>query len=322
MSTDACIANTFFDTPPEHNVTFYDIGTNPMDPIEPGKFEQLDHVVVDSKWLSNIQHIWSDRTRALQSHHFVCVVDLNIVIPIVERARRPPRYDWKSLQSEPIAKKYVDGFINNFGKKHICHSLQNKATTIAQCMMDSASDHVPLLSATPHRPWISSRTLFLIEQRNAARAQGNREDIKDLNKQVQVAARADKKHWLDEAIEHGGWQTVRSLRKIQTRHGRLRDKHGDLVDAEKKAETMADYLQEEQWKLYEGPEQLHDVENHAAHLHINTGPVTLEEVRRAVKVLRVQRAAGNDGVPPDLWQVLWSNNYALDIIRELCDSCW
>ena len=56
--------------------------------------------------------------------------------------------------------------------------------------------------------------------------------------------------------------------------------------------------------LYDGPEQLPDVENHAAHLHINTGPVALDEIRRAVMVLRDQRAAGNDGVPPDLWQVL------------------
>ena len=166
--------------------------------------------------------------------------------------------------------------------------------------MDSASDHVPLLSATPRRPWISSRTLFLIEQRNEARVRNSREDVQALNKQVQISARADRKRWLDEAIENGGWQAVRALRKKQTpRHGRLRDKHGNLVDVEKKAETMADYLEEEQWKLYEGPEELPDLDNNVALLHINTGPVTLEEVRRAVKFLRVQRAAGNDGVPPD-----------------------
>ena len=322
-ATDTCIANTFFDVAAESKVTYYDIGAHPMDTVLPGAFEQLDHVVLDPKWLPNIRCIWSDRGRVLQSHHFLNLIDLEVNIPKQKRVPRPLRYDWTSLRNSSTAKAYAEQFVENWDSGAHSESIEGKAERIATSMMESASQHVPVLPAAPHRPWISARTLQLIAHRNTTRLQGERINIKTLNKQIQVSARADKKKWLNDAIDAGGWQAIRALRKKKSiQQGRLRDMNGALVESGNRANTMADYLEQVQWKLCEGPEVLPHLERNNTYLNINTGGITLEEVRRAIKSLRVGKAAGNDGTPPDLWQVLWSDDTALEILRDLCSSCW
>ena len=183
-------------------------------------------------------------------------------------------------------------------------------------MLEAAKEILPTIPVQRKRPWISTRTLHLIEERNQERTDGaNTDTVKRLNKQIQLSARADRKHWLDEAITQNGWQAVRALRKGRPmKHGRLRDSEGNLVDSEMRAETMANYLEREQWKLCHDSEPLPNLEEDAGFLHIDVGNITLEEVQRAVKALKVQKAAGSDGVPPDLWHALWRDSAALEIL--------
>eukprot|EP00959_Pyramimonas_sp_CCMP1952_P208709 4365815-Pyramimonas_sp.AAC.1 len=57
-------------------------------------------------------------------------------------------------------------------------------------------------------------------------------------------------------MEAGKRSPVLSGKKPAPCHGRLRDKHGDLVDADQKAETVAYYFEDVQWKLHDGPETI------------------------------------------------------------------
>eukprot|EP00959_Pyramimonas_sp_CCMP1952_P208276 4356814-Pyramimonas_sp.AAC.1 len=79
---------------------------------------------------------------------------------------------------------------------------------------------------------------------------GVQADVKALNKQVQVSARADQRNCMDDAVQEGGWKEMRSLRTHPPlRQGRLRDKHGVVEDFEQETETMAYFLVYLQWKL-------------------------------------------------------------------------
>ena len=77
---EATVTNTLFNNGDERKTTYYDLGAKPSEPIVPGRFEQLDHVVVANTWRSCIANVWSDRGRQLQSHHSAQVVDLEINI--------------------------------------------------------------------------------------------------------------------------------------------------------------------------------------------------------------------------------------------------
>ena len=59
-----------------NQVTYYSLGCAPMDTISAATFAQLDHVVAQQDWLHCVRDVWSDRLAALQSHHFLTLVDL------------------------------------------------------------------------------------------------------------------------------------------------------------------------------------------------------------------------------------------------------
>eukprot|EP00959_Pyramimonas_sp_CCMP1952_P020671 436057-Pyramimonas_sp.AAC.1 len=102
-------------------------------------------------------------------------------------------------------------------------------------MLESAAAAIPPCDATPRRPWISSRTLHLVDQRNITRNSGANSDVCSRR---QTAA-------LDGAIDQDGWGAMRSLQKRRAATtGRLRNLSGNLVDAEQRPETMAEYLEQ------------------------------------------------------------------------------
>eukprot|EP00959_Pyramimonas_sp_CCMP1952_P344144 7208026-Pyramimonas_sp.AAC.1 len=124
-------------------------------------------------------------------------------------------------------------------------------------------------------------------------------------------------------MARSGWHAVRALRKGQPmKRGRVQDSDGNLVGSEMRAETLADYLGRERWKLWHDSEQLPNLVDGGGFLHIDVGNITLEAVQRAVKALMVQKAASGDGVPPDLWRALWRDSAVLEILRSRCNDCW
>ena len=77
-SLQLCIANTFFNHAIENQVTYWGIGATPMAPISHRAFAQLDFCLIQQEWLSCIQDVYSDRSEALSSHHFLVVANLMI----------------------------------------------------------------------------------------------------------------------------------------------------------------------------------------------------------------------------------------------------
>ena len=183
---DGCISNTCFDTGVEAKTTYYDLGTNPAEPIQPGRFEQLDHVIVARNWLSNITSIWSDRRRVLQSHHFIQIVELDVDIPKTERPHKTLQLDFTELKDKDIADKYSGAFVHHWGVAPLCSDLGSKAESVSTCMLEAAKEILPTIPVQRKRPWISTRTLHLIEERNQERTHGATTDtIKGLNNQIQ-----------------------------------------------------------------------------------------------------------------------------------------
>ena len=69
------------------------------------------------------------------------------------------------------------------------------------------------------KPWISSTTLSLIEERNLQRVNGNITEEKQLSKLIKKQVRLDRDYWLETLINDGDWSSIncfrRSLKKKQ-----------------------------------------------------------------------------------------------------------
>eukprot|EP00959_Pyramimonas_sp_CCMP1952_P442841 9270417-Pyramimonas_sp.AAC.1 len=230
-------------------------------------------------------------------------------------------FDTKALQDESVQRQYISHFVGEWQKQPAQTSLDEHAAAVSRCMLESAAACIPAQQASRLRPWISDRTLHLIDERNTARQRGmaiSTTPERQLNRMIRQSAKADKNRWLTEGIESNGWDMIKSLRKGRAHKcGRLRDADGRLVDSSERADTMADYLEQVQWRPPPGGSHFADFNAEGGHLPIELGPITAEEVKRAVKHLRIQRAAGTDGVPPELWRALWDDDAALDILTAL-----
>ena len=95
-----------------------------------------------------------------------------------------------------------------------------------------------------NKPWISTSTLALLDDRAAARRRGDRGAEWLLHKQVRRSAKADMATSLNEKVADGSWQSIRGLAHPKGRkQGRLRKLDGELASSEFRAEIMATYLE-------------------------------------------------------------------------------
>ena len=91
------------------------------------------------------------------------------------------------------------------------------------------------------RLWVSEATFLLLEEKLAARRQGNWATEKALRKTVKATVRRDKCAWLEKMIGTGGWDALRKLRRRSSRNpGCLT---GEIVSSEERADTTALHLE-------------------------------------------------------------------------------
>ena len=169
----------------------------------------------------------------------------------------------------------------------------------------------------------SRHTLDLIEQRRDARRLGDHNVEKGLHKAIRKSGAQDRKEWLGQLIQRGGWEGVRHLRKPQSiKHATIQRPDGTLADTADRANVLADYFEDVQWQIRfpeNAPEPRAPIGDS---LPINTGPFSMKELVGALSRLHRGKAPGPDGIPPDFWKSLGSDPDASAIMLRLCQKCW
>ena len=121
-----------------------------------------------------------------------------------------------------------------------------------------------------------------------------------LNSAIKKSAKADRRDWLDGMVHTGDWSGIQFLRRGRLRRqGRLRNQEGNLVASDMRAQTMVDYLAKVQWAPYALDRDVPEGLPLGPALPIVTDPFQVMEVRHALQVLKVGKAAGVDDVLPD-----------------------
>lgn len=328
---DLMIANTLFNERPENMITCYNVGAKPMDPPTSNNFGQIDFVLVPRRSVDCVQRIYSDRTRALASHHFLVVAEVRLGVPKMPRVAERRRLDEAALRQADVAKHFAQAFDEHMAasetsaQTHIYPQDVNQfCARMAEAFEGAATDVLPSRAVVARRPWISDATLSLIEARNEARRLGASEREILLNKRIKAAVKTDKNSWLDSMVASGDWTQIRRLRQNggTSRQGRLRNSQGELVDSDARAETMAEYLEQVQWAVRPTAPSLR-TESLGSELPVNLGPIDAEEVVRAAKKLKYKKASGADDVPPEYWKaIVLHGTTARRWAIEFCQACW
>ncbi|CAE8629688.1 unnamed protein product, partial [Polarella glacialis] len=106
------VGNTLFNEPACNQITCYDIGSTPVDPPTPEHFGQIDFALVPRNWTINLLRVYSDRSRALASHHFVVLAHLQLWIPKPAARTNQAKLCISALRDPGTSAKFARAFAN------------------------------------------------------------------------------------------------------------------------------------------------------------------------------------------------------------------
>ena len=322
VAIGACVANTHFLKPSEQLVTYHNLTTKPMHQISPCGFAQIDHCLVDRGALHLLDDISTDRRAPLPTHHFILLATLAIKSEKDKKTERNKTFDASQLVDKDVSRAFCTNFREKVLQETQMQSLNDRASGIEVAMHAAAADTL-YAGSQKKRPWISSTTLALIQQRELVRAMGDRDGELLLNRQIRKAAKQNRREWLESMLAGGSWSAVRRLRrKPAVKPTQIKNERGELVDSHARSNTMADYFENVQWKVSLAelvPEMQYNLGDD---LPVKCENFDIEELRAALRCLAAGKASGIDDIPPDFWKVMLQNDGALVILLDLCRTCW
>ena len=199
VAAGLCVANTFLESDPEHQITYHDLWASPVADDSYKKIAQLDLVLISPGDMWQVTQVRSDTWQALASHHFL----LEVVVDVRMRGddkndalvARPKisRYDFCSLNDNMIKNQFADRF-QELANGTITKQDDPEELTqaICKCFETAAFDKLPRIEAQPLRPWIQNRTLALIVKKDDDRKAKDRKSEVASNKEIRKSARRDR----------------------------------------------------------------------------------------------------------------------------------
>ena len=322
-ASEGVLINTFYPHDADNLVTYRGFGIPALAEITHRDFAQLDHIICPFVWIEAVLNVYSERSMALQTQHFPLTMELSLEIP--RTPKQVPRImpDLTMLKYDSGRNAFCTAFLDNLADTEESGLTPNyHAKNVASAMQQAAS-HLTCKASMTKRPWISEATLMIIERRNMARCTGDHKEELQLNKLVKQSAKADRRAWLNEALENGDWSEIRKLKQPpKHRQGRLRDLTGALVNSEERAETLAEYLEKVQWSDHFAEIMPRSDRAFNTDLDIDLRPFNENELRMAVANFKRNKAPGGDAVPMEFWKALTGNQQAMNEILRLCNLCW
>ena len=325
VASNMVFTNTLFDVPIDKQVTCYNIGSHPMDPICWRSHGQIDFLLAPRDWINCISSVQADRTIALPTHHFLLEAVMHIELPTSTGREHRRRLDVSALSDTRTAKYFATRF--DALMEQVSVGVSPDVNLVHARIVDSfhgdADVCLPSQVLKPTRPWISSRTLSLLTDRNNARSNGNFTEERRLSKSVKSAVAQDRSAWLNNLVADGDWSAIRRLRKgFAKQQGRLKDALGTFVSSDQRADTLGQYLQDIQWAVR--PTQAAPPKPPLFEmLPVELADITEDEVIYAGRKLKRNRACGLDGVPAEFWKAITQRgSTSLQWAVEFCRLCW
>ena len=174
---------------------------------------------------------------------------------------------------------------------------------------------------------MSEEALQIAEKRREVTGKGKRGKHTQLNAEFQRITRRDKKAFLHqqckEIDENNRMGKTRDLVKktgdikgaFQARMDMIKDRNGkDLTEAEEIFKRWQEYTEE----LYK--KGLNDQDNHnGVVIHLESD-ILGYQVKWAVGSITINKASGDDGSPPELFQVFKDD--AVKVLHSICQQIW
>ena len=201
------VANMSF-TPACEKATYHEPGVPASTSVDEFKFSMLDLVLVPLQLADKVTMVKSDLSATLPTHHFPVVGQFKVEAEKTEAKQMHRRLDWGVLRDPGIRSKFADEVAGRLQiSEHL--SLDDRWKHFCTTVRDASEKYLPLRSARANKPWISTDTLAILDQRRAARVSQDWPLEMELRKQTKKAASRDRAQWLERLVAKGDWDSVK-----------------------------------------------------------------------------------------------------------------
>ena len=251
-------ANTWFDKPKNKLVTYMEkCQENSKDseryagpPYDHTRYAQIDYWLVNEAQKGVVIDVQS-RIDLPASDHFLLEIILEIPMGCTKKKKG---YKCKRFL-KPGAESWNN--YNRHVKEHVGHNgltLGSFTTAVLQ----AANEQLEEEPFEKKKDYISKQTWDKIEERNRLFKKDTRnEEVKKINREIAKDAKVDKRqHTIEQFNENpldknekSLWKAVKGLKKkFQPKYVQMKSQDGKHVPLTKRAETIAQYLEQEHWK--------------------------------------------------------------------------
>ena len=205
------------------------------------------------------------------------------------------------------------------------------ATDFVEAMKRAAKEVYGTREKQPRKPWITNKTLELIDKGQQHRNRREFREEWETTKLVKKQARKDRKQWIQEQLEEKSkgdpreqWQGVKSLKKPMAFRNTQLEYKGKLVPIFERAEAFAQHLTEQQWGVntqeQDHRQELEQGEVINTDIQIEEGEFTTQEFDDAIESLKKGKAHGTDELDNEMMILLDEINR--QTLRSHINTAW
>ncbi|KAK7940027.1 hypothetical protein WMY93_003353 [Mugilogobius chulae] len=188
-----CVADTWFPRKLIHHYTWYSPDGRTR--------KALDHILISRRWKSFVTNCRVYRGTELgNTDHRLLVAQLKLKLRANQHTKTQPRLDSSLLTDPYIASDFIRSI-----RRTLNALAPNKVTdwiTFKESVIQSAHNVLGRSRPSPKKPWISEKTLDLINLRREARLRGDMPEYRRLNHLRNVAIAEDREKFWETEAEH------------------------------------------------------------------------------------------------------------------------
>ena len=306
---------------------------------------QLDHILINGKWLNSIRNARAYNTVELHSDHRIVSVKMSISLRAPKKTKhRRTTYDWTKLQNNcslqsqfniEVQNRYDALNANNPDNNN---NIQTEYNNFIDSIKETTEKLIGHTKQKKKKNWVSDETTNMLKQRNQAKKlfkqkpnPNNKNNWHEINKHLNTSYQNDKIKFLEDKLEQLNqaaisnqsrttWKIIDEISGKRKYNNATKIKGANGTKINSTAELM------NEWKQYF--EGLLNVKSNTSQINqaiasadedllINTDPITTDEVRQAIKQLKNGKSPGLDHIiTPEVLK------YGGDwIIEKLCCIC-
>ncbi|CAF1270699.1 unnamed protein product [Adineta ricciae] len=299
----------------------------------------IDLIIIQKRWKSSVVNCRTFQGADISSDHSLVLCNIKLRLKNIQnKPKYNQRLNIQQLNDQTIKTSYQTHLENNLNNIQTANNIDDHALQIEKAIKEALQVSIPTQKETPKKPWISTQTLDLANEKRKAKqvkhisTQLNNK-YKHLCNEVKKAARKDKDNWIQnqcEEIQMGlkvgnskqAYNLVKLLKKkFQPKLTVIRDQGGTIIQSKQGImERWTEYC----GGLYEdnggGEKVVEELVNISPSNDNTSYGILYNEVQIAINKLKKNKSPGTDEITAEMIQ--GGGEQLAHKIHELCNRAW